>query len=57
MWLGTPMVGKWQICTATILHLYNIYNDNVIIYMMIQETIQYKMHIKIESMLYTLNVN
>jgi len=51
------MVGKWQICTATILHLYNIYNDNVIIYMMIQETIQYKMHIKIESMLYTLNVN
>ena len=46
----TAIVGKWQICTSAIMQLYIIYSDNVILYMIIRETIQYKMHIKIESM-------
>ena len=47
MWQGTAMVGKWQICTS----IMQLYIDNVIMYMMIQ------MHIKIGSMLHTLNAN
>ena len=57
MWQRTAIVGKWQICTSTLMQLYKFYSDNVIIYMMIRETIQYNMHIKIGSVLYTLNVN
>jgi len=57
MWHGTAMVGKWQICTSTIMQLYNIYSDNVIEYMILRDTTQYNMHIKIGSMLYTLIVN
>jgi len=57
MWHGTAMVGKWQICTSTIMQLYNVYSDNVIEYMILRDTTQYNMHIKIGSMLYTLIVN
>ena len=57
MWQGTSIVGKWQICTSAIMQLYFFYSDNVIICMIIRETIQYKMHIKIGYMLYTLNAN
>ena len=57
MWQGTAMLGKWQICTSTIKHLYKFSSDNVVIYMMIRDTRKYKMHIKIGSMLYTLNAN
>jgi len=32
------------------MQLYMFYSDNVILYMILRETIQYKMHIKIESM-------
>jgi len=50
MWQGTAIVGKWQISTSAIMQSYIIYSDNVILYMMIRETIQYKTHIKLESM-------
>ena len=57
MWQGTAMLGKWQICTTTLMQLYKVSSDNVVIYMMIRDTRKYKMHIKIGSMLYTLNAN
>jgi len=44
-------------CASTIMQLYNFYSDKVIIYMILRDTIQYNMHIKIGSMLYTLNAN
>jgi len=50
MWQGTAIVGHWQICTSAIMQLYIFYSDNVILYMIIRKTIQYKTHIKIESM-------
>jgi len=51
------LVEKWQICASTIMQLYNFYSDKVIIYMILRDTIRYNMHIKIGSMLYTLNAN
>jgi len=38
------------IYTSALMQLYISYSDDVILYMIIRETIQYKMHIKIESM-------
>ena len=49
----TAIVGKWQLCTSTIMQLYIFYSENVTIYMMIRETIPYK----IGAMLYTFNAN
>jgi len=50
MWQRSAIVGKWQICISAIMQLYIFYSDDVILYMIIRETIQYKMHIKIEIM-------
>ena len=57
MWHGTAIVGKWQICTSVLMQLYIVSSYNVVLYIIIRETIQYNMHINIGSMVYTLNVN
>jgi len=45
-------MANMYICYNAIIYFYS---DDVILYMIIRETIQYNMHIKIESMYNTLN--